>query len=129
MTTEHPITPPPELVQQWWQEAHKQLSSYYDYIATQAARWGADQELKADCEWLREARNHGFGYDMGRILADNLRAVRRPKPPSLAEQALAKTEAILNDPSRVLLTEVREALECNRRALERLQELEQENNG
>ena len=46
-------------------------------------------------------------------------------PPELVEQALAKTEAILNDPNRALLTEVREALELNRRALERLQELEE----
>ena len=131
MTTEHPITPSPELVEWLRNDAPRGIRdagfTRERHLVTAAARWGADQELEACCEWLREARNHGFGYDMGRILADNLRAARRPKPPSLAEEALAKTEAILNDPNRVLLTEVREALELNRRALERLQELEEGN--
>jgi hypothetical protein len=44
--TDHPITPPPELVQQWYTEADNQLGPYYDYIATQAARWGYDQAIK-----------------------------------------------------------------------------------
>jgi hypothetical protein len=51
-------------------------------IATQAARWGADQELEACCEWLIQ------GWD--NVKADKLRAARRPKPPSLKEQALAE---------------------------------------
>ena len=46
-----------------------------------AAQWGADQELEACCEW--------FVQDWTDIeTADNLRAARRPKPPSLKEQAL-----------------------------------------
>jgi hypothetical protein len=36
----------------------------------------------------------------------------------LVEKALAKTTAILNDPGRALLTEVRETLELNLHALE-----------
>jgi hypothetical protein len=49
-------------------------------IAIQAAQWGADQELEACCEWLAyEGHEHEH-------LA--LRAARRPKPPSLKEQAL-----------------------------------------
>ena len=44
---QHPITPPPELVQQWLRERPE--SEYaHTYIATQAARWGADQELEAE---------------------------------------------------------------------------------
>ena len=44
--------------------------------------WGADQELEACCEWLVR--------DWTDIeTADKLRAARRPKPPSLKEQALA----------------------------------------
>ena len=117
---QHPITPPLELVQQWWDFADQHCDrddpkTYFDDIATQAARWGADIELEACVEWMR---SHFHGVPQW---ADQLRAARRPKPPSLAEEALAKTEAILNDPSRVLLTEVREALECNRRTLRRLQ--------
>ena len=81
---EHPITPPPELVEQWHVEAMKGFRTngvYEQDIATQAARWGADQELDACCEW--------FVRDWTDIeTADKLRAARRPKPPSLKEQAL-----------------------------------------
>jgi hypothetical protein len=82
MTNQHPITPPPELVQQWCNDdPNYSIAS----IATRAAQWGADQELEACCEWLSgcgiaspfscESYSHG------------LRAARRPKPPSLKEQA------------------------------------------
>ena len=37
MTQEHPITPPPELVQQWINE---EQGVFAEHIATQAARWG-----------------------------------------------------------------------------------------
>ena len=56
MTQEHPITPPAELVQQWINEADgghdPRWQDYEQDIATRAARWGADQELEACCEWL-----------------------------------------------------------------------------
>ena len=48
--------------------------------ATELAQKIADQELEACCEWL-SART-GF------MDAHDLRAARRPKPPSLKEQAL-----------------------------------------
>ena len=38
MTNQHPITPPPELVQQWINEEDGLTAGH---IATQAARWGA----------------------------------------------------------------------------------------
>ena len=38
--TDHPITPPPELVQQWDSEAVAAEMPEQLYIATQAARWG-----------------------------------------------------------------------------------------
>jgi hypothetical protein len=84
MTPEHPITPPPELVKQWWKDAQQAdysdgLPCWLNYVATQAARWGADQELEACCHLLRQQ-----GFDV----VDDLRATRRPKPPSLKEQAL-----------------------------------------
>jgi hypothetical protein len=49
-------------------------------IANEAAQWGADQELEACCEWLNRC---GF-YQT----SNHLRATRRPKPPTLAEQGL-----------------------------------------
>ena len=76
MNTEHPITPPLELVNQW----ADMLSSRSDQaVFTMAAQWGADQELEACCAQLEEQ-----GYSVTQYL----RAARRPKPPSLKEQAL-----------------------------------------
>jgi hypothetical protein len=81
MNNQHPITPPPELVQQWINEEDGLTAGH---IATQAARWGADQELNACCEWLHSQSLIGGAVE--------LRAARRPKPPSLKEQALAIIE-------------------------------------
>ena len=117
---EHPITPPPELVEQWHVEAMKGFRAngvYGQDIATQAARWGADQELEACVKWID---NQTLVYH--RDFEHALLTARRPKPPSLKELALARTDAILNNPNHALLTEVRETLELNRRALEELPE-------
>jgi hypothetical protein len=85
MTNQHPITPPPELVREW-------LGTYFGTtltgevskvelaLATQAARWGGDQELDACCAEV--------SFYEGKNLQVKLRAARRPKPPSLKEQAL-----------------------------------------
>jgi hypothetical protein len=78
------ITPPPELVQQWCNDdPNYSIAS----IATRAAQWGADQELEACCEWLS-----GCGWSYGR----ELRAARRPKSPSLKEQALQVLRPLSN---------------------------------
>jgi hypothetical protein len=74
MTNQRPITPPPELVQQWLE-----LSPALAIAA--AFQAGADQELEACCEWLEQ--NQGRWE-----IPASLRAARRPKPPSLKEQAL-----------------------------------------
>ena len=83
-----PITPPPELVGDWLTEAadlHLLTPANLDYLVTRAAQWGADQELEACCEWVSQWRCMVGGNrpEVG------LRAARRPKPPSLKEQALA----------------------------------------
>ena len=89
MTNQHPITPPPELVQQWGHDAdlsdvphNDEHWEYEQHIATRAARWGAEQELEACCEWL-DRNNQWAQVDI-----DELRDARRPKPPTLKEQAL-----------------------------------------
>jgi hypothetical protein len=86
MTNQHPITPPFDLVKQWAEESPMELSedswAYELFIAHQAARWGADQELDACCWWLNKEINTGWCLD------PQLRAARRPKPTSLKEQAL-----------------------------------------
>ncbi len=85
---QHPIAPPPALVQQWYNQSDKLNEPFITYIATRAAQWGADQELEACCEWLNRVGHF--------VVGGELRAARRPKPPSLKEQALA----ILNDAHR-----------------------------
>ena len=85
MTENHPTTPPPELIEQWMQDH----TTKYD-LARHAAQWGADHELEACCEWLE-----AYDYDeVGRQLAELLRAAGRPKQPSLKEQALMAINAI-----------------------------------
>ena len=111
----YPITPPPELVQQWrheWVYANPDLPSEpYHYIATAAARWGADQELEACCEWTQSYAECG----------DSLRAARRPKPLSEADQALEALDRIDQLPTA-------EDQRIIRRALERLKKMEGQGN-
>jgi hypothetical protein len=58
-------------------------------LATKAAQWGADQELKACCEWLfKDPATHDLVGREARYLDFELRAARRPKPPSLKRRAL-----------------------------------------
>lgn len=88
---EYPVKPPPALIEKWRDEA---LNSFSDdecpcpcdiddardeYIATQAACWAADQELEACEEFLHTEGVPGY--------ACQLRAARRPQPPSLKQQA------------------------------------------
>jgi hypothetical protein len=86
MTENYPITPSLELVKQWEIDAtlnRRAASLWTTAFATQAAQWGADQELGACCEWTAIVGG-----------ADALRAARRPKPPSLKQQALNALQKI-----------------------------------
>ena len=87
MSEQHPITPPPELFEQWEAETAHTTNDESWHVAVQAARWGADQELEACCEWL-------CAVERWKTVADRLRYARRPKPPSLKEQALEMLECI-----------------------------------
>ena len=82
MTDNHPITPPPELVEDWIELAKPlpQRPPNPGELATLAAQWGADQELEA-C--LAEV-----SFFSSRALAGKIRDIRHPKPLSLKEQAL-----------------------------------------
>lgn len=91
MNQEHLFTPTPELMQEWltkW-KAKRATVPYDEFFATEAARWGADQELDACCEWLHHSLP---GYD--KHYADYLRNARRSKP-SLKERALAVVENLI----------------------------------
>ena len=108
MTNQHPITPPPELVEQW----ADMLSSRSDHaVFSLAARWGADQELEACCIWLTREKSV--------LIAEELGIARRPKPPSLKEQALAALDDAIMRGDCITISD---ALPTLRRALEALSE-------
>ena len=80
--------PSPELAAKWVHEIYGNtvvipLQKPTLQVIEHAVRWGADQELEACCEWIPKATP----WD-----AEQLRAARRPKPPSLKEQALEALE-------------------------------------
>lgn len=118
MNKEHPIAHPSlELVQQWATQSPVQPSdeswAYELFIVDKAVRFGADQELEACVEWLGDAPvvyNDNGDLHPGSYLRD----ARRPKPPTLKEQALEQLRAL----------DQHGALDCNtdkiRRALEQL---------
>ena len=115
MTNQHPITPPPELRRQWLDNddfpfvagtndllsiAKDRLNSVMD----QAAQWGADQELEACVNYID---NNISGNK-----AREFRAIRRPKPPSLKEQALAVLDDCANCLDGAHENTIRRALEA-----------------
>jgi hypothetical protein len=55
-------------------------------IAQRAYAKGADVQLKACCDWVRDGNGLMNGFHKQ---ADDMRADLRPKPPSLRKQALA----------------------------------------
>jgi hypothetical protein len=111
MTQQHPITPPPELVQQWYDQAKQDPCGPINWVATLAAQWGADQELEACCEWMKL---EGHEYEHKALFA-----ARRPKPPSLKEQAL-KELAWVDEHLDMPLHNHCNAIHTIRRALEAL---------
>lgn len=108
MTNQHPITPPPELVQQWINEEDGLTAGH---IATRAAQWGANQELEACVELTRD--NDGYDAALG------LRATRRPKPSSLKKQAL-EAMGRFNANAHTRAGEMAQDFDTIRRALEQL---------
>ena len=107
MTDQHLITPPPELVQQW----ADMLSHRSDHdVFALAAQWGADQELEACCMWITREKSV--------LMAEELGIARRPKPPSLKEQALGLISDVCGLP--MMRTYSPDELLILRRALEAL---------
>ena len=79
MADQHPITPPPELVQQWYDEARWDPCGPINLIAVKAAQWGADQELKAIIELAGQSALPEEDRYFDGITVASLRAQRRPK--------------------------------------------------
>ena len=92
--TNHPIIPPPELVLEWTSLANEEEGQeVWSSIATQAAQWGADQELEACINYFHE---YDTSWGENSELITGLRTARRPQPPSLKEQALKQLDEISN---------------------------------
>jgi hypothetical protein len=91
-------------VQQWCHEDGDEIKTsprWFHSVCAKAAQWGADQELEACCEWTAIVGG-----------ADALRAARRPKPPSLKEQALAALDRMHRLPTLEDSFIIRDALEA-----------------
>ena len=76
MTNQHPITPPMEMIEEWYD---RPPGTSAVQLAAKSAQWGADQELEATLGLMETLNIRGVDY---------IRNVRRPKPPSLKERAL-----------------------------------------
>ena len=83
-------TPPLALIRAWtdtWHQAKVKHIRLDEHLATQAAQWGADQELDACCACIVNS------WDDNET-ADLLRVYRRPKPESLKQQAITALHAV-----------------------------------
>jgi len=114
--TDNPISPSPEIVQQWisdyWNDGKPSLLGDSDMdLATRAAQWGADQELKACLNWLTDRERFPVGHEA----IEELKEDRRPKPLSLKERALLQLDVLNADLSThglgCDLSQIRRALE------------------
>jgi hypothetical protein len=82
---DHPVKVPAELVKEWMAEFYGTptfIGEVTTGLADRAAQWGADQELDACEEYLTRCAQ----WEPEDI--EELRAARRPKPPTLAEQGM-----------------------------------------
>jgi hypothetical protein len=87
----HPITPPPELVQQWMAEFYGTPIAPGEAttdIAARAAQWGADQELIACGNYLKQCA----AWEEEDVIEFYNYRRPKPKPLSLKEQALEMLE-------------------------------------
>jgi hypothetical protein len=60
-----------------WQAHIETMGADVSAILLEVAQWGADAELEACCEWVKSKQTYWAH--------DELRAARRPKPPSKQE--------------------------------------------
>ncbi len=108
------MNPPTHMYDEWIDQAQAlHPGESWGYISGEIARLayqaGADQELEACCGWV-----HRYAS-----LGKELRAARRPKPPSLKEQALAVLEEEPEDSKELIVFDT-DQVNIIRRALEQL---------
>ena len=109
------IYPPDHLLRKW-ESLIIDEEQNVDVVLYEAFQAGADQELEACCEWLREQ----LGEDRWEIPVC-LRTARRPKPPNLKEEALQAAQRFYaNGHEDCNDEEVKDDFDIIRRALESL---------
>jgi hypothetical protein len=81
------IYPPDHLLRKW-EELIIDEEQNVDVVLYEVFQAGADHELEACCEWLCRS-----GHQFAETYVAYLRAARRPKPPSLKEQALDELQS------------------------------------
>jgi hypothetical protein len=97
------IFPPFDLVQKWMYELHfcvphpdygkMNAQPHWLELVEKVAQYAADAGVEACVAWLADPSNNGLGDDLARRLAEKLRNACRPKPPSLADEALIHFES------------------------------------
>ena len=132
----HPITPPPELFAEWIANSMKTVGRTIPEndrgatgliageVVIQAARWGADQQLKLDAEQVNQAWQRGADHELEaccewliahywKAASEQLRAARRPKPLSLKELNLKHLEVMERDGHYLpeIIADLRRAIE------------------
>jgi hypothetical protein len=90
MTEQHPITPPEQLLRTW-RERQFYAEENINVLLTAAYQAGADHELEACCEWLETYVQRWAEW------STNFRVARRPKRPSVKEQALLAIDTAVAD--------------------------------
>jgi hypothetical protein len=104
----HPAIPPSDLLKKW-EDKWFDEEEHPDVLLIQAFQAGADQELEACFEWLKAKQW------LEPEFANELRTSRRPKPPSLKEQAQAELKrliALISTEGAIAMAEpIRRALE------------------
>jgi hypothetical protein len=78
MTQQHPVVPPPYMLQAWRQQ-HQEYCKSFAEILIEAAQYGADVELEECCKLFKSNSVCGTKFQRDSSVKD-LRNKRRPKP-------------------------------------------------
>lgn len=90
--TDHPIVPPPELLEKWSCDLEEDMSvtiAWDEDLFCKIARWGADKEFEACYAWLQVRVQEGWNP----CHLEDLRNARRGNYPAKPDSSLANGDA------------------------------------
>ncbi len=79
MTKEHPVVPPTNLLQEWFEQYWNLGDKHIRKLLIEAAQWGADAELEECCKLFESNSVCGTKFQRRSSVRD-LRNRRRPQP-------------------------------------------------